>query len=184
MKRSPMKPSQKPMARKTALRARRDVATLTVKVEKAHPLSAASRKPARIFRSATYLDLVRSLPCVWCGAMGRTQAAHSNQQRFGKGRGIKASDASAMALCGPAPGWTGCHAEHDQGGKLTKAERNAYEYRNICMTIVPLILAGKLEGYDDVIATLPTEPGNEEANAVYLVSLIEQGQLRPKKGGK
>jgi hypothetical protein len=44
-------------------------------------------------------------------------AAHSNQLRDGKGRGIKAHDYRIAALC------FGCHADLDQGAKLSKAER-------------------------------------------------------------
>jgi hypothetical protein len=44
-------------------------------------------------------------------------AAHSNQLRDGKGRGIKAHDYRIAALC------FGCHSELDQGKTLTKAER-------------------------------------------------------------
>jgi hypothetical protein len=44
-------------------------------------------------------------------------AAHSNQLRDGKGRGIKAHDYRIAALC------YGCHMELDQGNKLSKQER-------------------------------------------------------------
>lgn len=44
-------------------------------------------------------------------------AAHSNQLRDGKGRGIKAHDYRIAALCYP------CHMELDQGKSLDKAER-------------------------------------------------------------
>jgi hypothetical protein len=44
-------------------------------------------------------------------------AAHSNQLRDGKGRGIKASDYRVAALCYP------CHMELDQGKDMSKAER-------------------------------------------------------------
>ena len=44
-------------------------------------------------------------------------AAHSNQLRDGKGRGMKAHDYRIAALC------YRCHMELDQGTKMTKAER-------------------------------------------------------------
>jgi hypothetical protein len=44
-------------------------------------------------------------------------AAHSNQLRDGKGRGIKAHDYRVASLC-----YT-CHMELDQGTKLSKALR-------------------------------------------------------------
>jgi hypothetical protein len=48
---------------------------------------------------------------------GTVVAAHSNQLRDGKGRGIKAYDYRIAAMCYP------CHMEIDQGTKLSKAER-------------------------------------------------------------
>jgi hypothetical protein len=44
-------------------------------------------------------------------------AAHSNQLRDGKGRGIKANDYRIAALCYK------CHMELDQGKDLSKLER-------------------------------------------------------------
>ena len=44
-------------------------------------------------------------------------AAHSNQLRDGKGRGIKANDYRIAALC------YRCHMELDQGKDLSKLER-------------------------------------------------------------
>ena len=55
-----------------------------------------------------------------CGAQdGTVVAAHSNQLRDGKGKGIKAHDYRIAALCHR------CHHEIDQGAKLSKTERVA-----------------------------------------------------------
>jgi len=68
-----------------------------------------------MYRSRQLLDLVRESPCQICGARnGTVVAAHSNQQRDGKGMGIKAHDYRIAALC-----YT-CHADIDQGKNLTK----------------------------------------------------------------
>ena len=48
---------------------------------------------------------------------GTIVAAHSNQLRDGKGRGLKAHDYRVAALC------YDCHMEIDQGKSLDKAER-------------------------------------------------------------
>ena len=69
------------------------------------------------FRSKKHLKNVAGLCCQHCGADGYTQAAHSNQLKHGKGRGIKASDEFTAALC------LKCHYELDQGNKLSKDER-------------------------------------------------------------
>ena len=69
------------------------------------------------FRSKKHLKNVASLPCQVCGLEGSTQAAHSNQAKHGKGRGIKASDEYTAALCFKH------HFLIDQGQSLTKEER-------------------------------------------------------------
>jgi len=97
-----------------------------------------------IYRNDLLLAAVRQLPCAHCQTTGRTQAAHSNQLRFGKGRGIKGSDAAIMALCASDFGKAGCHAELDQGSTMTKQERYAFEYEHIALTLIALIEQGYL----------------------------------------
>ena len=71
-----------------------------------------------MYRNRNLLDLVRSSPCQNCGIEdGTIVAAHSNQLRDGKGRGLKAHDYRIAALC-----YT-CHADLDQGSKMSKQER-------------------------------------------------------------
>jgi len=71
-----------------------------------------------IYRNKNLLELVRQCPCQQCGIEdGTVVAAHSNQLRDGKGRGLKAHDYRIAALC------FRCHSELDQGTKMSKAER-------------------------------------------------------------
>ena len=71
-----------------------------------------------MYRNPNLLKSVRSSPCQHCGAdNGTIVAAHSNQLRDGKGRGLKAHDYRIAALC-----YT-CHADLDQGSKMSKEER-------------------------------------------------------------
>lgn len=71
-----------------------------------------------MYRSPKLLVAVREAPCMRCGAQdGTVVAAHSNQLRDGKGRGIKAHDYRIAALC------FRCHAEIDQGSSMSKDER-------------------------------------------------------------
>jgi hypothetical protein len=71
-----------------------------------------------IYRNKKLLELVRQCPCQQCGIEdGTVVAAHSNQLRDGKGRGLKAHDYRIAALC------FRCHTELDQGTKMSKAER-------------------------------------------------------------
>jgi hypothetical protein len=71
-----------------------------------------------IYRNKKLLELVRQSPCQTCGTQdGSVCAAHSNQLRDGKGRGLKAHDYRIAALC------FRCHSNLDQGTKMTKAER-------------------------------------------------------------
>ena len=71
-----------------------------------------------MYRSKKLLEAVRSLPCQLCGIEdGTVVAAHSNQQRDGKGTGIKAQDYRVAALCYK------CHMELDQGSTYLKSKR-------------------------------------------------------------
>jgi hypothetical protein len=71
-----------------------------------------------MYRNQKLLEIVRKSPCQHCGNQdGTVVAAHSNQLRDGKGRGIKAHDFRIAALCYQ------CHMELDQGNKLSKQER-------------------------------------------------------------
>ena len=71
-----------------------------------------------IYRNKKLLEIVRESPCQCCGRKdGTVCAAHSNQQRDGKGTGIKAHDYRICALC------SRCHFELDAGAKLTREQR-------------------------------------------------------------
>ncbi|MCZ4064106.1 DUF1364 domain-containing protein [Oxalobacter aliiformigenes] len=73
-----------------------------------------------IYRNRKLLDLAKFAPCCFgCGCVndGTVVAAHSNQLRDGKGKGIKAHDFRVAYLCHD------CHAEIDQGCRLSKSER-------------------------------------------------------------
>lgn len=71
-----------------------------------------------MYRNKKLLELCRELPCQVCGKSdGTVVAAHSNQLRDGKGRGIKAPDYRVAALCYL------CHMEIDQGKNMSKVER-------------------------------------------------------------
>jgi hypothetical protein len=71
-----------------------------------------------VYRNKQLLELVRKFPCQACEIEdGTVVAAHSNQLRDGKGKGIKAHDYRIASLCFK------CHSELDQGKNLTKIER-------------------------------------------------------------
>jgi hypothetical protein len=97
---------------------------------------------ALTFRSESLRRAVALLPCMRCGIEGHTQAAHMN---FGKGGAIKTSDAALAALCADRPGVRGCHALLDQGGKMPKAERRAFEFEMVAKTYIALAERGLLE---------------------------------------
>lgn len=75
------------------------------------------------YQSPTLLGLARLVPCCTaCGGgnRGDVVAAHSNQLRDGKGRGIKAHDYRVAFLC------YRCHTELDQGAAMSREERVAF----------------------------------------------------------
>jgi hypothetical protein len=129
-----------------------------------------------IFRSDPLLAAVRMLPCARCGRIGCTQAAHSNQLRFGKGKGIKASDAAVMALCAGL-GSARCHEAHDQGGRLSKVEWWELEYFLIAKTLMRLVRCGVLVGSTELLRALPPIETCSEALCIALVEHIEAGRL-------
>ena len=73
-----------------------------------------------MYRSPKILAAAKDAPvCFGCQAtnVGQVVAAHSNQLRDGKGRGLKADDFRVAYICGK------CHHELDQGAKMSRAER-------------------------------------------------------------
>jgi hypothetical protein len=72
----------------------------------------------KMYRNPKLLVACREIPCQLCGAEdGTVVAAHSNQLRDGKGRGLKASDYRIASLCFK------CHTEIDQGKDLNRIMR-------------------------------------------------------------
>jgi hypothetical protein len=71
-----------------------------------------------MYRNKDLLEIVRQSPCQACGRTdGTVVAAHSNQLRDGKGRGLKAHDYRIAAMC------FSCHSNLDQGNTMSKEER-------------------------------------------------------------
>lgn len=71
-----------------------------------------------MYRNDHILKLAQRSPCQICGIEdGTVVAAHSNQLRDGKGRGLKAHDYRVAYLCHD------CHTNIDQGTELTKQQR-------------------------------------------------------------
>jgi cytochrome c553 len=71
-----------------------------------------------MYRNKKLLEIARLLPCQHCGIEdGTVVAAHSNQLRDGKGRGLKSSDFRIASLC------FRCHAEADTSSTLSKVAR-------------------------------------------------------------
>ena len=67
-------------------------------------------------RNNKRLQAIRQLPCVRCGMMPPSQAAHSNSSKHGKGKGIKADDQFTIPLC------HSCHSNFDQYTTMGKEE--------------------------------------------------------------
>ena len=70
------------------------------------------------YRNKKLLELVREFPCAMCGRQdGTVCASHSNQQRDGKGTGIKANDYRIASLC------YACHDMIDNHKELSRADK-------------------------------------------------------------
>tara|TARA_R110000868_G_scaffold82737_1_gene233493 strand:- start:807 stop:1100 length:294 start_codon:yes stop_codon:yes gene_type:complete len=71
-----------------------------------------------LYRNKKLLEIVRESPCQVCGIEdGTVVAAHSNQSRDGKSIAMKSHDYRISAMCYK------CHANLDQGSKMTREER-------------------------------------------------------------
>lgn len=93
------------------------------------------------YRSRKLLDAARE--CTECMGCGRTNdgsivAAHSNQQRDGKGMGIKAADYRVAFLCNV------CHSALDQGKSGTREEKLEFWERAHRKSIAWLFESGKV----------------------------------------
>ena len=94
-----------------------------------------------MYRNKKLLERLRESPyCLSCGNDndGTVVAAHSNQLRDGKGRGLKAHDFRVAAMCHK------CHSELDQGKTLGREERVEMWEESHRATIGWLFLAGHL----------------------------------------
>lgn len=103
---APLKPLARPPSYARA-------STEAVPVPKAQPL-----------RDEGYRRLVAALPCVVCGIVGISQAAHADA---GKGAGIKTDDRTCYPACSTTPGRIGCHDIIGASGMLTRDERRKAE---------------------------------------------------------
>ena len=88
------------------------------------PVFRGSVPKAQPVRNEAYRRLVAAMPCVICGMVGYSQAAHGSA---GKGMGIKACDLTCFPACAPRPGVAGCHSRLDQGALFAKAVRHTLE---------------------------------------------------------
>lgn len=90
------------------------------------------------FRSKVHLKNVRAIHCLGCGLVGESQAAHSNQGRHGKGKGIKSSDEFTIPLC------QNCHRDFDHYSTLDRDKSERYFMQKLEATIFYLQQLGKL----------------------------------------
>lgn len=80
-----------------------------------------------MFRSRALLDLARGQPCqmrvpgICCGDPATVVSAHSNQERHGHGRGLKAHDCFTADAC------AACHAWLDSGTASREAKAAAFQ---------------------------------------------------------
>ena len=95
--------------------------------------------------SERYRRAVASLACIKCGIESYSQCAHANSRAFGKGRGLKSSDAATFPLCCTRPGEIGCHVRHDQYVDVTKENLYEVEALYIARTAIALIESGVLK---------------------------------------
>jgi hypothetical protein len=131
MKRTPMKASQKPLARskpmergESRLAPKKPMARGSVALARnSKPMRARSKTNSNPRKDPGTAALVRGQPCYLLlpGILRHDPATvvpcHSNQSIHGKGMGIKAHDEFTV------PGCDACHRELDQGSRFTRDEK-------------------------------------------------------------
>ncbi len=91
-------------------------------------------------RSEAYRRMVAASPCIRCGRVGRSQAAHPNT---GKAMGKKLiDDRLCFPLCCGDGTFVGCHEKFDQGALYTKEERRDLEPQWSLQTALSFVEAG------------------------------------------
>jgi hypothetical protein len=87
-------------------------------------------------RDEAYRRYVAALPCLLCGVVGYSQAAHADR---GKGLGMKACDTTCYPLCGTRTGEPGCHWLVGTSGRVPRERRREIEERGGRETQLTLI---------------------------------------------
>lgn len=137
---STLKPSTKPLARKTGMQAKqkpmqrsREKRGKGLAQRVAESLGRAvqhARGESQLLRSEQHRRNVSALSCACCGKAGPSQCAHANAT---KGMGQKVCDSLTFPLC------PDCHRDHDQGGTHTKTERWKREWELVDATRAELL---------------------------------------------
>lgn len=90
-------------------------------------------------RSEEYRRLVAAMPCIHCGRVGASQAAHGDMN---KGGHIKSDDRTCYPACADAPLRQGCHSLIGATGSFTREQRRAIEARYARQTRAAIMAAG------------------------------------------
>lgn len=127
------------------------------------------KRESRVYRNRELCDAIASLEwCSVCGTVGHVTHCHDNRQKYGKGRGIKASDAAQFAGC------SACHSMIDNG-KSARAVNNRLSDYGIAQTYRYMIGHGLIGGFF-------IEPCASLADiAEAYVHAIESGALKLKE---
>jgi hypothetical protein len=128
----------------------------------------------KTWRSKEWLAVVHKVPCIHCGSPD-VQAAHYN---LSKGKGIKASDATASALCMTQ------HMAIDQGKRMARSDRRGYLAYALVATVGQL-LARKYVIVDELatahsyakLAKDAIENDDFEDAAEWCIAAIEGGLI-------
>lgn len=126
------------------------------------------------WRSKSFRELLRSIPCQECGDSREGYVAHSHsnwQELGGRGSHLKASDSFGASLCSLK-----CHYAIDYGTRMSKAEKIAMWTKAMIKTYWTLINLGKLVGDEDVINEIDWE-GERIELCNRLANNLENGRL-------
>lgn len=86
-----------------------------------------------------YRRLVAARPCIFCGVVGFSQAAHPNTR---KAKGLKADDRLCFPLCCARLLIVGCHYQFDQHQLFTREAAENFETHWGAVTRAAIVAGG------------------------------------------
>lgn len=117
------------------------------------------------YRTDPWMALCADRACIACGKNdGTVVAAHANEQRLGKGMGVKAHSWTVVPLCAEHHFWLDNLAQRDEAREMW-AKWWAFHMMALCEAemVVPVGYSEKVTPFRRLPKILPRDPGPRAA---------------------